>query len=98
MRVIPSGRPESSFVAKLPSVATTFGRISSIWRNRWPSQAAVSSGSGARWAGGPDERDALLVLVEAGRLADEHHIGVRVARAEDDLRPAPAERAANALG
>jgi hypothetical protein len=24
-RVIPSGLPESSFVAKLPSVATTFG-------------------------------------------------------------------------
>ena len=35
-----------------------------------------------------DERDALLVLVEAGSLADEHQIGVRVARAEDDLRAA----------
>ena len=40
----------------------------------------------------PDERDALLVLVEAGRLADEHQIGVRVAVAEDDLR-APLVRA-----
>ena len=33
-RVIPSGRPERSFVAKLPSVATTVGSISSIWRKR----------------------------------------------------------------
>src|SRR3954454_19694774 len=34
-----------------------------------------------------DERDALLVLVEARRLADEHDVGARVAGAEDDLRP-----------
>src|SRR4029079_2117308 len=43
-----------------------------------------------------DERDALLVLVEAGRLADEHQVGVRIAGAKDDLRPslrAPAARA-----
>ena len=39
-----------------------------------------------------DERDALLVLVEAGRLADEHQVGVRVARAEDDLGAALGER------
>ena len=31
-----------------------------------------------------DERQALLVLVRAGRLADEHQVGVGVARAEDD--------------
>ena len=49
-----------------------------------------------------DERQALLVLVRAGRLADEHQVGVGVARAEDDrvarrrelraaaCRPAPA--------
>ena len=37
-------------------------------------------------AGGADERDALLVLVEARRLADEHQVGGRRARAEDDLR------------
>ena len=43
-----------------------------------------------------DERDALLVLVEARRLADEHQVGVRVAVAEDDLRAALAEGAARA--
>ena len=36
-------------------------------------------------AGLADERYALLVLVEAGRLADEHQLGVGVAGAEDDL-------------
>ena len=35
--------------------------------------------------GGADERDALLVLVEARSLADEHQVGVGRARAEDDL-------------
>ncbi len=46
------------------------------------------------------ERDALLVLVEARRLADEHQVRVRVAVAEDDLRPAlgqPAPRAGGGL-
>ena len=43
-----------------------------------------------------DERDALLVLVEAGSLADEHQVGVRVARAEHDLRPSLREPAARA--
>ena len=43
-----------------------------------------------------DEGDALLVLVEAGSLADEHQVGVRVARAEDDLRPSLREPAARA--
>src|SRR4051794_8632171 len=33
------------------------------------------------------ERHALLVLVGPGRLADEHQVGVRVARAEDDGLP-----------
>src|SRR4051794_29310923 len=32
------------------------------------------------------ERHALLILVGPGRLADEHQVGVRVARAEDDGR------------
>ena len=44
----------------------------------------------------PDERDALLVLVEARRLADEHEVGVRAARAEDDLRATLREGAARA--
>ena len=43
-----------------------------------------------------DERHALLVLVEARRLADEHQVGVRMARAEDDLRPALREPAPGA--
>ena len=34
----------------------------------------------------PDERKALPVLVSAGRLADEHQVGIGVARAEHDLR------------
>ena len=34
-----------------------------------------------------DERVALLVLVEARRLADEHQVRLRVADAEDDLGP-----------
>ena len=47
-------------------------------------------------AGLADERVALLVLVEAGRLADEHQVGLRVADAEDDLRAALREAAARA--
>ena len=39
-RVIPSARPESSLVAKFPSVATTRGRTSSICRKRCGSHAA----------------------------------------------------------
>src|SRR5262249_35366404 len=42
-------------------------------------------------------RQALLVLVRAGRLADEHQLGVGVARAEDDRRARGGElRAARA--
>ncbi len=47
--------------------------------------------------GGPDERDALEVLVVAGRLADEHHVGVGVAVAHDDLGAPLAERAPDAV-
>src|SRR5205085_11062396 len=43
-----------------------------------------------------DERHALLVLVEAGRLADEHQVGGGIAGAEDDLRPALRQRTAGA--
>ena len=41
-----------------------------------------------------DERIALLVLVEAGRLAHEHEVGGGIAHAEDDLRPPRRELAA----
>ena len=118
---MPAGLPESSFVAKFPSVATSFGSMSSICRKRWGSQAAISSGSGIAVPGRPalehvrdedvgarepdpleqpveqlprltHERNPLLVLVEARRLADEHQVGVRAPGAEDDLR-APAASA-----
>ena len=46
----------------------------------------------------PDEREALLVLVEARCFADEHQVGVRVAVSEDDLRPPLRETAARAAG
>ena len=39
-------------VAKLPSVAITFGSISSIWRKRCGSHASISSGCGSRLPGG----------------------------------------------
>ena len=47
-------------------------------------------------AGLADERQPLLVLVEAGRLADEHQVCVRVPDAEDDLSSALCEPAAGA--
>ena len=45
-----------------------------------------------------DERIALLVLVEARRLADEHHFGLGVAHAEDDLCAPLGQAAARAAG
>ena len=47
-------------------------------------------------AGLADERDPLLVLVEARALADEHQVGVRAADSEHDLRAALGEPAARA--
>ena len=49
---MPSGRPDSSFVAKLPSVQTSVGRMSEIWRKRWGSHDAISPGWGSRLPGG----------------------------------------------
>src|SRR5207253_1232922 len=45
-----------------------------------------------------DERDALLVLVEARRLADEHQVCGRRARSEHDLRASSRQRATRAAG
>ena len=45
-----------------------------------------------------DEREALLVLVEAGSLAHEHQIGVRIARPEHDLRSPSRKCAFGAAG
>ena len=39
-------------VAKLPTVTTTLGAISSSWRSNQGLQAAISSGSGSRLPGG----------------------------------------------
>ncbi len=46
------GLPESSFVAKLPSVATSRGWMISICLKRCGSQASISSGCGSRLPGG----------------------------------------------
>ena len=42
-------------------------------------------------AGGAHERQPLQVLVGTGRLADEHQVGVGIARAEDDGGPGGGE-------
>ena len=49
-------------------------------------------------AGLPDERHALLVLVEARCLPDEHQVRAGVAVAEDDLRPSLRQSATGAGG
>ena len=45
-----------------------------------------------------DERHALLVLVESGRLADEHQLRIGVSGAEHCLRPRRVQRALGAAG
>ena len=45
-------------------------------------------------AGAADERQALDILVAAGRLADEHHARLRIAVGEHELRGGRAQRAA----
>ena len=45
----------------------------------------------------PDERQPHPVLVGAGRLADEHQVGVGVAGAEHDRRARLVQRAADAF-
>jgi hypothetical protein len=49
---MPSGEPERSFVAKLPSEAITRGPMSSICRARNGLQASISSTAGSRLPGG----------------------------------------------
>src|SRR6266511_778443 len=49
-------------------------------------------------AGGAHERDALLVLVVAGALPDEHEVGARVAGAVHDLGPTGRQAALRAGG
>src|SRR6476659_1928947 len=53
---------------------------------------------GQQLARGADERDALLVLVKARRLADEHQLSGRRAGAEHDLGAPLGERALRAAG
>jgi hypothetical protein len=45
-----------------------------------------------------DEREALLVFVEARRFADEHQVRIGVTVTEDDLRPSLSEPASGASG
>ena len=125
--MIPVGFPESSFVAKLPSVADEL-RLDQL---HLPEQMALAgldlvrhgvavSGRAAldhvcdvhvlaghadppeqlveELPGLADERVALLVLVEAGRLADEHQLGLRAPHAEDDLGASLGKAAARAAG
>jgi len=47
-----------------------------------------------QFAGAPDERQALEVLLAARRLADEHHARLRIAVGEDELFGHGAQRAA----
>ena len=126
--MIPSCRPERSFVAKLPSVATTVGSISAIWRKRWLSHASISSGCGSRLPGRPALQDVRDVDVarascrcrassfsssfpawptngtpclsswKPGASPTNIRSGVRIARAEHDLRAALREPAAGAAG
>src|SRR5205823_2117300 len=63
-------------------------------------KADLAEQSGEQLPGRSHERLALLVLVIAGALPDEHHTGVGVPHAEHDLRPAagqPAPRAGRSL-
>ncbi len=125
--MIPVGLPESSFVAKLPSVADEL-RLDQLdlaeevalagldlvgHRVAVPGRPALDHVRDVHVLAGhadpaqelveelarlADERVALLVLVEAGRLADEHQLGVRVPDAEDDLGAALGKAAARAAG
>ena len=79
---LPGGRDWSTLVMKTSSRASP-----------------ISSEQLVQQLPGPaDERQALLVLVHAGRLAHEHQVGVRVARSEHHLGAALEERAALAAG
>ena len=125
-RVIPSGRRRAA-CREVAERRDTFGRISSICRKRWLSQASISSGCGSRLPGGrhfrtfamktssrvrpiparslpsscpaaPTNGTPCLSSWKPGRLADEHQVGGRRARAEHDLRAGLRERAARAAG
>ena len=125
--MIPNERPERSFVAKFPSVATTRGRTSvdlaeqvrlaggdlrleRVAVLRRPALEDVREIHVVAGEADPGEqpleqlarllrRTAVpLILVEAGSLADDHQLGVGIARAEDDLRPRLGERAAHTAG
>jgi hypothetical protein len=69
MRVAVAGRPAAQHVGDEDLVA---------------GQPDLAQQRVEQLSGLADERQALLVLVAPGRLADEHQVGVRVARAEDD--------------
>src|SRR6478752_5010276 len=101
-RVMPSGLPESSFVAKFPNVQITRGRVTVPW---WPALQHVGDVHllsrqpdllKQRLQQSPclaDERDSLLVLVEAGSLTHEHQVGVGLATADHHLGAAAGQGA-----
>ena len=70
------------------------------WPRRRPTRVRPISPSSVlqQPPGLADERQALLVLVRARGLADEHQLGVRVARAEDDRGPGRGELGAACAG
>ena len=80
--VMPSFVSSSSFVAKLPSVTMTRGRISTSWRSSHGAHASISSGSGSRLPGRPALHDVRDV-----------HVGALQADALDQLRQQLARRA-----
>src|SRR5215207_3924568 len=93
---MPVGLPLRSFVAKLPRVAMTVGWISAICFHRYGWHASISFGIGSRFPGGRD-LSTLAILFGAWGLADEHQLGVRIARAEDGLRARFGKRAEGAI-
>ena len=85
--VIPSGLPVRSFVAKLPSVADDLGSISSIWRKRWLSQAAISVGQRVAVARRPALQDVGDVDVLAGEPDPVEQLVEQLAGAADEREP-----------
>src|SRR5205823_7447642 len=61
-----------------------------------PAKADLTEHRGQELPGGADERLTLPVLVVAGSLADEHHVGLRVPDAEHDLGAAGRQAALRA--
>ena len=88
-RVIPTGSPRRSFVAKLPSVHTTRGSISSTWRSRYSRQLSISTGSGSRLPGRPALQDVGDEDVVAGQADLGQQAVEELAGAADERQAEP---------